>query len=94
MKNGKVVLGVLAGLATGAFLGILFAPDKGSNTRKKIKQKSQDYADELGHKFNDMVDGISRKFKSAQQEAEEAVEDIKKKAAKAKNETAAAAGSK
>ena len=36
MKAGKVFLGVLAGVAAGAVLGILFAPDKGSKTRKKI----------------------------------------------------------
>jgi gas vesicle protein len=43
MSSGKVLLGVLAGVAVGATLGILFAPDKGSNTRKKITQKSDDY---------------------------------------------------
>ena len=36
MKNSDVVVGILGGLAVGAILGVLFAPDKGSNTRRKI----------------------------------------------------------
>ena len=32
MKSGKVVVGVLFGLAAGALMGILFAPDKGTRT--------------------------------------------------------------
>ena len=36
MKNNQVILGVLGGLAAGALLGILFAPHKGSKTRKMI----------------------------------------------------------
>lgn len=38
MKNGKLLAGVLAGLGTGALLGILFAPGKGSSTRRKISK--------------------------------------------------------
>lgn len=36
MKNGKLLAGVIAGLGAGALLGILFAPAKGSATRKKL----------------------------------------------------------
>jgi gas vesicle protein len=39
MDSGKVVLGVLAGIATGAILGILFVPAKGTEKRKKICKK-------------------------------------------------------
>ena len=50
MKQGKVLLGVLAGLAAGAVLGILLAPDKGSETRKKILSKGEELADDLKEK--------------------------------------------
>ncbi|MEJ7683756.1 MAG: YtxH domain-containing protein [Segetibacter sp.] len=43
MNSGsKVLLGVLAGAATGAILGVLFAPDKGMETRRKISDSSRD----------------------------------------------------
>ena len=52
MKNNQVILGVLGGLAAGALLGILFAPHKGSKTRKMILNKGEDYAGELKNKFD------------------------------------------
>ena len=47
MSTGKVLLGVLAGAAAGALLGVLLAPEKGSETRKKITKKGEEYADAL-----------------------------------------------
>jgi gas vesicle protein len=51
MSSGKVILGILAGAAAGALLGILFAPEKGSTTRKKILSKGEEYADESERKI-------------------------------------------
>ena len=53
MSTGKVLLGVVAGAATGALLGILFAPHKGSKTRDKIAQKGNDYLEGFEEKFNE-----------------------------------------
>ena len=51
MSSKQVLLGVLAGAVVGATLGILFAPDKGSDTRKKISKKSSDFLDSVTKKF-------------------------------------------
>jgi gas vesicle protein len=67
MNSGKILLGVLAGVAVGAGLGILFAPDKGSSTRKKISKKGQDYAEGLEEKFNEFVDSITKKFETVKE---------------------------
>lgn len=56
------MLGVLTGVAVGALLGILFAPEKGSVTRRKISQKGEDLADDLKEKFNEFLDDVSEKF--------------------------------
>jgi gas vesicle protein len=68
MSSGKVILGVLAGLATGAFLGILLAPEKGADTRKKMSQKGEDFVDVLKDKFNEFLESVSEKFQEAKVE--------------------------
>ena len=65
MSTGKILFGVLAGVAAGAVLGILFAPAKGSKTRKKIAKKGMDYADELSEKLKSFMEEMTEKFESA-----------------------------
>ncbi len=64
MSSGKILLGILAGTAAGALIGILFAPDKGVNTRKKIASKGEEYAEELKDKFGEFVDNVAEKYES------------------------------
>ncbi len=48
---GKVAIGVAAGAAAGAALGVLFAPDKGKETRKKIAAKSKQIKEDVKSKL-------------------------------------------
>ncbi len=80
MNNGKLILGVLAGAAVGVLLGVLFAPDKGSETRKKIAKKSADSADDLKEKFENILAALTQQFEAAKLEAEELYEKGKEKA--------------
>ena len=48
---------LLVGFATGVLVGMLFAPDKGSETRKKISETGTD----LKSRFNDFIDSLSSK---------------------------------
>jgi gas vesicle protein len=62
MSLGKIVLGTLAGVATGVLLGVLFAPEKGTDLRSKIGKKSKGYSDSVKGKLNEILDSVKHKF--------------------------------
>ena len=58
-ENGKVATALLAGLAAGAVIGFLFAPDKGSETRDKINESLSDLGDALKERAEEQFDQLS-----------------------------------
>ena len=80
MNNGKVMLGIMAGLASGALLGVLFAPDRGKDTRRRLGRKGDNYVKELGDKIDNLIDDVSKKYEHAKDEASAANSMRKSKA--------------
>ncbi|GIM53187.1 YtxH domain-containing protein [Capnocytophaga cynodegmi] len=70
-KTGNVLLALVTGVAIGAGAGILFAPDKGKNTRRKIK----DSIDETTSKLKYKIDALSQEMKEKSSEFKGSLED-------------------
>jgi gas vesicle protein len=64
MNTAKIILGIAAGLAGGIVIGALFAPAKGSTTRRQIYRKAEDAADELKEFVEQSVDALSERYVS------------------------------
>ncbi len=73
---GNTLVAVLAGVVVGAGIGILFAPDKGSKTRKKVKDGYEDAKNELTHKFDSVSSQLSDKLTVAKFDLEETYQDL------------------
>jgi gas vesicle protein len=78
-STGKVVAGVLAGAAVGAVFAMLFAPEKGTETRKKIVQKGTDWTDDLKETFDEFLASVSEKFETVKDSASDIAEKGKAK---------------
>jgi gas vesicle protein len=75
MSKKKEILGVLTGVAIGAAIGVLFAPDKGVAIRKRFTRKNFAYDDELEKKFNDLIDSITEQFENVVREVNQLAEE-------------------
>lgn len=76
-NTGKLLTAILAGAAIGGVLGILFAPDKGSETRKKISDKSHDLTDAVKDKFGKIVDKFKKEVEAIKDQATDYAENGK-----------------
>ena len=57
--NTKIVAALLAGLAAGAALGILFAPETGADTRDKLNDALKNLGDSIKDRAAEEIDNLS-----------------------------------
>jgi gas vesicle protein len=81
MKNSEKIIGALIlGAVIGAAAGVLFAPNKGSETRKKIMDDAKDLAGDWKQRVKSTVDNLRERADSLQQMAESKLEEYKEQA--------------
>lgn len=89
MKAGKVIISTITAAVAGLTAGLLFAPKKGSETRRLITDKGDKYAEDAKTKAKDAKNSIDHKLeelkakgkaKTANNKADEVVNEVKAKA--------------
>lgn len=76
--KSKVLLGILGAAAAGVVIGLLIAPDKGKDTRKKIKKTAGEWAENLSHlwaKSKGAMEDLTEEAKSKVKQGKSAAED-------------------
>lgn len=80
MKNSTKLLAAAAlGVVAGGVLGLLFAPDKGNETRKKISKRSKKLMSSIKTEFNkEKLARLKEKLENKLQHISTKLEDLSK----------------
>ncbi len=75
-NSGNTLLAIIAGSAIGAALGILYAPDKGENTRKLIADQAAATRDNFADSAVDLKNRVASKMYDERETLDTRVESL------------------
>jgi len=74
MSTGsKVALGIIGAMAAGVVIGLLLAPEKGTDLRKRLSKNFSSWGDQISHLFSQAEDGIKNEAREKVSRAREAM---------------------
>jgi gas vesicle protein len=76
-SNTKIILGMLAAAAAGAAIGVLMAPEKGSELRQRIKTKYSELIDDVAELLALGQEEIKDLYSEAREEMKQGMENVK-----------------
>ena len=79
-NSGNSFFAFLSGAAVGTLIGILYAPDKGKNTRDKLSYRLEQYKDKLQELIDELIDGKEEISSEARERNRQINQDVIQKA--------------
>ncbi len=75
-KIGNAAAAIIVGAAIGTAMGVLFAPDKGSSTRRKIKDGIDKSSEDLKNTFSELTERLKLKASRAKMDLESTFDEL------------------
>ena len=74
-KSGNTILALITGAAIGSALGLLYAPEKGDKTRKKLSKGAKDAQNKLNRQIKETTDSLSASAQKAKRNFDQKLDE-------------------